>query len=66
MSKFIALIFGKGVGCDYSIGCNQHIQELRAENWNEITKEIKEIKEYFGKERIDRIEVVEVGQAQEY
>lgn len=43
MTKFILFRVGKGVGCDYTIGCNMTWEFLEAEEWEQARCEAEVI-----------------------
>jgi hypothetical protein len=71
--KFVALVQGRGEGCDYTIACNVKFLFLKSENWDEVKKEIKDIYEYHGMHPHDKgeaiiesITVVEITESRDY
>ncbi len=57
---FYALLTGTEGGCDYTIGCNKTFKKLKASNWADAYKESEELCEYYGAERIESINILEV------
>lgn len=62
MTKFIAIVYGIGEGCDYTIGCNLNVYDLSDPRYRDIKKmeswdDLKECKEsllkYLGDIRYD-------------
>ena len=62
---YLALIEGRGEGCDYTIGCNATWQFLDANNFEEAEDEVKEIWRH-DKDRIESIEVIEYNASLTY
>lgn len=61
-SRYLLLLYGKGDGCDYTIGCNQRIIALKAagsfaEAVQEATQEIRDL----NPDEIKTAELVEIG-----
>ena len=65
MGKYIAVIYGIGEGCDYTIACNQTIKIVEAENEQEVLQKVLEdydqIEDRVGcKAVIDNVEIYEL------
>jgi len=62
---YLALIEGRGEGCDYTIGCNVTWRFLdKANNFEEAEKEVKKI--WINDDRIKSIEVIEYDASLSY
>ncbi len=48
MSKFSVFMLGSGEGCDYTIGCNQKLVELKAKTREEALLEVAKVLDYHG------------------
>lgn len=59
MSTFYAYYTGPG-GCDYTIGCNNSLQKLKAIHKHDAEKEILEEYSHMGEYGIDNIQLLEV------
>lgn len=62
MNNYIVLLFGKGDGCDYTIGCNQKIVKIQAATDEEATIKAKWLCGDYAPDQIDSIEVYSVSQ----
>jgi hypothetical protein len=60
MSTFYVYYTGPG-GCDYTIGCNNSLQKLKATNKTDAEKEIQEEYIHMGEYGIDRVQLLEVA-----
>jgi len=65
MKTFYVYYEGRGYGCDYTIGCNSNVEVYKAENVEEVIREIsKEWDDYLPKyveERYDSITIIEAA-----
>jgi hypothetical protein len=59
MSKFYAYYTGPG-GCDYTIGCNNDLQELSATNKHDAELEIQEAYSHMEEYGIEKVQLFEV------
>lgn len=69
---FLLIAWGSGDGCDYTIGCNQRVTELKAKTLEEAQLEVKKIimgdqPEYFGDYKnephyLSKAQIVEVAE----
>ena len=63
--KMIALVYGIGEGCDYTIGCNKTWWELKATNMGKAIEEVKaKLRDYgecdYGAKSIGRVQILSV------
>jgi hypothetical protein len=59
--KFVALLTGKGEGCDYTIGCNKTFDVFEAEDTEAALKHCRQICEEHGVDRIDEVNLFVVS-----
>lgn len=62
---FIALIDG-GDGCDYNIDCNKTWKFLKATNIEEARKEVEYFFEYYGREMIKKMTILDVSSSESF
>lgn len=56
--RFYAWVEGTGYGCDYTIGCNTTVVELKATTKADALIEAASLVEHFGEDRVDAITVL--------
>lgn len=62
MAKYVALITGRGDGCDYSIDCNVTFRKFEANSIDEAVEYVLEnVVEYYGYDRFEDYEILEIS-----
>lgn len=65
MKTFYVYYEGRGMGCDYTIGCNLKVESYRAKDVEEVIEKVtEEWDDYFSKyveERYDSITIIEAA-----
>ena len=65
MKKFILLMMGRGVGCDYTIGCNRRWELFSKETVDDAVAKAREMVDYYGADQISSLDLIEVADSQD-